>query len=253
MKPANSGSTAPLVGNAEDERPLYQQVKAAVVEQILRGCWPEGFQVPSENTLAKDFAISRMTANRALRELTAEGWLLRTQGAGTFVAPRNAQSAVMEVRSIRQEILDRNHGYRGEVLLLQAERARAQEAALLGLEPGRRLFHSLILHFEEAVPVQLEERFVSPAAAPDYLKQDFTQTTPYDYLMSAAPLSEAEHTIYAIQPDNAVRKHLKMARGEPCLLLRRRTWSRGGPVTYALLYHPGSRYSFSSRFQTIGA
>lgn len=42
--------------------------------------------VPSEATLMQQFGISRMTVNRALRELNQEGMVTRVQGSGTFVA-----------------------------------------------------------------------------------------------------------------------------------------------------------------------
>jgi DNA-binding GntR family transcriptional regulator len=45
-----------------------------------------------------------MTINRALRELTDEGLLVRLQGVGTFVAEPKGQSALFEVRSIADEI-----------------------------------------------------------------------------------------------------------------------------------------------------
>lgn len=232
-----------------NELPLYQQVKEAVVSRILSGAWHEGRRVPSENDLVRELGLSRMTAHRALRELTTEGWLERRQGAGTYVAGAKPQSAAMQVCSIREEIEGRGHRYDAEVLLLKEEPARALEGSFLEIEAGAPLFHSLILHRENGTPVQIEERFVNPAMAPDYLKQDFTLITPYDYLISACPLSEAEHTILAVLPDAKLRKLLEMKTGEPCLLLRRRTWSGGHPVTYALLSHPGDRYRLGARFQ----
>ncbi len=60
------------------------------------------------------------------------------------------------------------------------------------------------------MPVQIEDRYVSPAAAPEYLAQDFTTQTPYVYLMAAAPISEAEHVIDAVHATPAERKLLKI-------------------------------------------
>ena len=53
---------------------------------ISAGTWKPGDPVPSEAALAAQFGISRMTVNRALRELTAEGLVTRVQGSGTRVA-----------------------------------------------------------------------------------------------------------------------------------------------------------------------
>jgi GntR family histidine utilization transcriptional repressor len=237
-----------MADTAPADPPLYQQVKDYIVGRILAGDWPEGCRVPSENELTREQEVSRMTVHRALRELTAEGWLERVQGAGTFVAPPKPQSEVLAIRNIAEEIRARGHAHSADVLFVRRERARALEARLLGLERGEPLFHSLIVHRENGLPIQLEDRYVNPAAAPDYLTRDFTAITPHQYLQDTAPLSEAEHVVMAVMPSAEERKLLAMKPNEPCLLLRRQTWSAGRPVTWARLLHPGERYRLGGRF-----
>ena len=70
----------------EGPAPLYARVKQMIVQQIESGTWPPHHRVPSESELVAELGFSRMTINRALRELTAEGLLVRMQGVGTFVA-----------------------------------------------------------------------------------------------------------------------------------------------------------------------
>ena len=53
----------------------------------------------------------------------------------------------------------------------------------LGLAEGAPVFHTLIVHYENGVALQCEDRYVNPACAPDYLQQDFTQVTPTHYLL----------------------------------------------------------------------
>ncbi|MDX1400814.1 MAG: UTRA domain-containing protein, partial [Kiloniellales bacterium] len=168
---------------------------------------------------------------------------------GTYVAGPKPQSAAMEVRSIKAEIEGRGHSYAAKVQILRRETAGVLEADRLDLQVGDPIFHSVILHLENDIPIQLEERFVNPKMAPAYLDQDFTVVTPYDYLITACPLSEAEHIILAVIPDKQTRDLLAMEEGQPCLLLRRRTWSGGIPVTFALLSHPGDRYRLGARFK----
>jgi GntR family histidine utilization transcriptional repressor len=107
----------------------------------------------------------------------------------------------------------------------------------------------VIVHFENDRAVQLEERYVLPKLAPDYLKVDFTATTPYDYLTQVAPLQEAEHVLRAVMPDDRTRQLLTMKPDEPCLLMVRRTWTAGEVASVARLYYPGSRYQLSGRFR----
>ncbi len=60
--------------------PIYQRVKQAIVNQIRAGHWQPHQRVPSESELVAELGVSRMTINRALRELTSEGFLIRMQG-----------------------------------------------------------------------------------------------------------------------------------------------------------------------------
>ena len=105
--------------------PLYRQVKRHILERIAARALIEGAQVPSENELTRELGISRMTAHRALRELTAEGVLRRVRGAGTFVAAAKPESALFEVRNIAEEIAARGGRHSAEVLQLNAERVMA--------------------------------------------------------------------------------------------------------------------------------
>ncbi|HKT99819.1 MAG TPA: UTRA domain-containing protein, partial [Paraburkholderia sp.] len=174
--------------------------------------------------------------------------LTRVQGAGTFVARPKYESTLVSIRSISDEILARGHCYRAEVLeigVLPADEALAIE---MGLRANDRVFYSRMLHFENDEPVQLEERWVNPAVAPDYAEQDFTSTTPNHYLMRVAPLQAVEYRIEALAPQADTRVRLKMAEVEPCLVLHRRTRSSGRVASVANLWHPGSRYRFTGHF-----
>jgi GntR family histidine utilization transcriptional repressor len=230
-------------------QPLYLRVKRHILDNIGSGKWAVSARVPSENDIVKKFGVSRMTANRALKELSDEGVLVRIAGIGSFVADRHARAHPLEIRGIDAEIRKRGHEHRAEIVSLERVRAGAELAEDFGVEPRGELYRSLIVHFENDRPLQLEDRHVSPALAPGYLDVDFGRTTPYEYLMRVAPLQEAEHVLRALMPDEDTRKLLDMERNEPCLLVTRRTWSHGALASLARLYHPGSRYEMSGRFR----
>jgi GntR family histidine utilization transcriptional repressor len=228
--------------------PAYQGIKDFILERIHSGQWAEGDQVPSENELAREFKVARMTVNRALRELTAEQVLTRVQGAGTFVARPKYESTLVAIRSISDEIAARGHRHHAQVLEVGAAVASEALAGEMQMKPGSPVFHSRVLHVENDEPVQIEARWVNPAVAPEYALQDFSRITPNQYLMRVAPLQRVEYRIEAAQPELATSSQLKMAEGEPCLVLHRRTWSREQVASVVDLWHPGSRYRFTGHF-----
>ncbi len=229
-------------------RPLYQRVKDYIVDHIESGELAPGHRLPSEHELVRILGVSRMTANRALRELMTEGTLTRLPGVGTFVAPQRTEAEFLQIRNIADEIAERGHRHRAEVHAAEEIRATPAVAGRFGIAEGSRVFRSLIVHYEDDRPIQLEERFVNPEHAPDYLSVDFRRTTPNQYLVQIAPITEAEHVIEAVLPDPQVQALLRVPAGEPCLRLYRRTWSFGRIVTYAWLTHPGSLYRMVARF-----
>ncbi|WP_395825266.1 histidine utilization repressor [Collimonas sp.] len=226
--------------------PSFQLVKDHVLQQIRSGEWKLGDLIPSERELMQQFNLSRMTVNRALRELTDNQMLVRIQGSGTYVAPGKYQSTLVEIRSIDDELVARGHRYRSQVLTLEASVTPLALKAL-GVDSGS-VFYSVIVHFADDIPIQLEDRYTNPALFPDYLQQDFHRITPNHYMVQVAPLDRAEYSIESKMPDPAVRKLLQMEAGEPCLLLSRRTWVHDTVATSVRLWHPGSRYQFTGGF-----
>lgn len=228
--------------------PAYQGIKDFILGRIQSGEWSEGDQVPSENELAREFNVARMTVNRALRDLTSDQVLTRVQGSGTFVARPKYESTLVAIRSISDEIVARGHLYRAEVLHISAAIADEVLAAEMQVNEGSPVFHSRVLHFENGEPVQLEERWVNPVVAPEYALQDFTSTTPNQYLVRVAPLQRVEYRIEAAAPEGDTQRLLTMGEREPCLVLHRRTWSKGSVASVVNLWHPGSRYRFTGHF-----
>ncbi|MDP2817967.1 MAG: histidine utilization repressor [Polaromonas sp.] len=229
--------------------PAYEQVKAFIKTHISAGTWKPGDPVPSEAALAAQFGISRMTVNRALRELTAEGLVTRIQGSGTRVAELHRISSRLTIRDIHEEVVERGHVHTTRVLLVEAEKASADLAKSLGLRTGARIFHTVLVHLENGVPIQYEDRYVNPAAAPDFLSTDFTATTPTHHLLQHAPLTEASYSIEACLPTVQEAKQLGIRRTEPCLAMMRRTVSGANVASVARLVYPGTRYSFAGQFQ----
>jgi GntR family histidine utilization transcriptional repressor len=203
--------------------------------------------VPSENELCELCDVSRMTARRALEEMTQDGVLYRVQGRGTFVSPPKMQASFIEIRNIADEIRALGQTYTNDVRLLTAEPCPEPLRELFGLNEHDKVFHSIIVHCEHTLPVQLEDRYVNPRCVPDYLKQDFRHDTPNVYLSQIAPLTAAEHIIEAQTPDLRLKRLLQMNEHEACLVVTRTTWSGSNAISFAKLYHPGSRYRIAGK------
>jgi len=227
----------------------YQQVKQFLIKGIGNGAWKSGDQLPSENQLADTCQVSRMTARKALQELAKQGVLVTIKGKGSFVTQEKQQFSMLQINSIAAEIKQQGLSYHCELLALEKQQASQELAHKMNIQHQQDIFYSELLHFKQDQPIQLEQRWVTPNTARDYLRQDFSLTTPGEYLTQIAPLTEAEHQIEAIIGSPEIRERLQIETDEAIILLKRKTWCNQQLVSYAKLYHPGKRYRFGNKFK----
>jgi len=114
------------------------------------------------------------------------------------------------------------------------------------------VFHVQLVHLENGVPIQLEDRHINPALAPDLLQRDLTNVTPSAVLFEHAPLTEAEQVVEAVLASAEQAALLDVDIGSALLMVSRRTVSQGAVASVARLYHPGSRYRLIGRFSVQG-
>ncbi|WP_114700521.1 UTRA domain-containing protein [Psychrobacter proteolyticus] len=243
--------------------PAYQRIKNAILDNIHSGKWQAGNAISTEMALAEEFGVSRMTVNRALKELSEERVLERRQGSGTFVAQQQFNHTFVEVRNIAQDLKSANRDYEAQVVS-----KRAVTAAMLDDELRRKfgideksvpantsaqkdasdeavLYEVKIIHFADGQPIQFEERWVDAKKVPKFIDQDFSVVNTSDYLIAKSPLESGSYTIRALAAPDEIAEFLQIAPQSPTLVLRRQTYSAGQVVTFVKMWHAGDRYQFS--------
>jgi GntR family histidine utilization transcriptional repressor len=233
---------------AAELAPAYRTIKETIVAGIKAGDFKPGDRVASENELVHRFRVSRMTANRALRELAHEGIVTRVRGVGSFVSETPLHTDFLAVRHIADEIRQRGRVYGSRLITQDVVEAIPDVAEGLVVPVGSSVFHTLIVHTQDGTPVQVEDRYVNPTAAPNFLSVDFSTVNPGTYLHSVAPMDEVEHIVEAILAERRERQFLGISAGEPCLRLVRRTWSRQQAVSCIWFTFPGRFYRLKARF-----
>jgi DNA-binding LacI/PurR family transcriptional regulator len=76
--------------------PIYAFIKRELKNRIENGELEEGARVPSELELARIYNVSRNPTRQALRDLELEGYIVRTPGRGSFVAPANTRQRLFQ-------------------------------------------------------------------------------------------------------------------------------------------------------------
>ncbi|MDZ7869275.1 MAG: UTRA domain-containing protein [Rheinheimera sp.] len=179
--------------------PKYRVISNEIRAKIGFKCMERGVSDPSETELAVQFSASRMTARKAVDELVYSGLLERVPSVGTFVKSISPQSSLLEIRNITDEILSRSHTHKMTVLSKLTLVPNDSIAFTFSLH-SKSVFKIITIHWENDLPIQLEERYVNAEKVPLFFQQDFSKMTANEYLMSVAPATEAEITVEAVMP-----------------------------------------------------
>jgi GntR family transcriptional regulator of arabinose operon len=80
-----------VVRGTKNSIPKYRQILDELTEAIASSKYTVGQRLPSECDLVRTFGTSRVTVNRALRELQLKGLIDRRAGSGSYVSPNSAK------------------------------------------------------------------------------------------------------------------------------------------------------------------
>ena len=240
----------PLRANerAQGAPSLHSQIIADIETKILGGEWPPGRRIPYEHELTELYGCSRMTVSKALTQLARAGLIARRRKAGSFVTRPHAQSALLEIRDIASDVAALGLPYHFEVLARRKRRATGADRARIDAPAGSALLAVVCRHDAGALPFCHEDRLISLAAAPSAADEPFAALSPGAWLAAELPWTAAEHRIRAAAADANVAKTLRIAEGAPCLIVERRTWLAGQPVTQAALTYPAGAHELVASF-----
>ena len=223
------GGVAPAATSATFS-PLYQQIKALLMQSLEQGEWKPGDMIPSELELAARFKVSQGTVRKAIDELAAEHLLLRRQGKGTFVATHHEPRAQFRFLRLVPDEGERNYP---ENRILDCKRVRApvEIARQLDLKSGEVAVQIRRLLMFQDVPTVLDEIWL-----PGALFRGLTAERLAEYKGPMYGLFESEfgtrmirasEKIRALAADPANAAILNVAVGTPLLSVERVAWTYG--------------------------
>ncbi len=230
-------------------QPRYLQIKNEILHQLQTGELQPEDRIPSEHQLAKRYHVSRLTVQRAIRELVSEGLLRRTQGSGTFVTNFTHRFSLIEVRDVVEEIRRLGGEATTEVVLHRRFVPHEDVQKLLEIEPGTEAFHVALVQSMDDEPVAYEERFAILDVYPDFLDQDFGKHSVFDYLAKHSVVEDVENVVSAVLADKRMSTMLDIDPADPCVRVQRRNWYKSQCVTLTRITYAGTRQVLASRYR----
>lgn len=227
---------------------INQRIRRDIEGKILSGKWPPGHKVPREYELMEQYDCSRMTVHKVLAAIAATGLVERRRKAGTIVASSFAQSAVLEIKDVKEEVLARGENYHYELLSRSVRRSSPADRIQLDTAVGQKVLAIQGRHFANGRPFTVEDRIINLAAAPEAADEDFSSVSPGSWLIKQIPWTEAEHRISAMNADATTALLLGVPVNTACLSIERKTWRSGQTVTFVRLTYPGTHFHLFANF-----
>jgi GntR family transcriptional regulator len=209
-------------------KPLYTRIQEYIAELILSGKLKPESKIQSEREFSEDLGVSRMTVRKALTELVNEGLLERKHGSGTYVAKPKMTYESVEMVNYIQAMQLRNIATATQLLEFSEMVTSRRLSEILEIEIGAPLYHLVLLHFANRVPVILERGFFPCTCCPKMEDWDLEKTATIDLLTNVygIKLGRISQSVEAVAATDLVAQQLRVDEGFPLLMLSRLIFSR---------------------------
>jgi len=215
--------------------PMYRMIEEDLLGQIERGDLPRSSQLPSENALAEQYGVSRMTVRQALDRLEAARLVVRQQGSGSFVAGTpGLVRRIGRLRSFSEELANDDVVVTSRVLVQRTETPPPEVAERLGTD-GRQATRLRRVRLVDGVPAALQDAWVPAAVAPGLEHVDLGDGSLYGVLRGrfGVEFGWAEQLVRASLLDADTAAALGVAPGGPALETERLTHAVGNePIEF---------------------
>lgn len=210
--------------------PLYQQIKALLLQGLEAGEWKPGEAIPSELDLAARFQVSQGTVRKAIDELAADNLLIRRQGKGTFVSTHS--EAKVRYRFLRLTPDDGHQPTRkSEIISCEYKKAPPAIAALLSLRSADTVINiQRLLSFDDK-PTILDTIWLPAQVFKGLSAEAVMQNKEPLYAwfegQFGVNMVRADESIRAVAADAIAAERLHVALGSPLLQVERLAYTYG--------------------------
>ena len=207
--------------------PLYQQIKALLLQSLEAGEWKSGAAIPSEQELAARFKVSQGTVRKAIDELSIDNLLVRRQGKGTFVATHAERQVQYRFLKLVPDEGDATSEGPAQRQIIDCKRARASAdvARALGLRQGDPVLQVRRVLALGGEPTILEDIWLPGTSFKGLTAERLRNDNGPMYALFESEFGvrmvRAEEKIRAVLPDATQVELLGVASGTPLLRVDR--------------------------------
>jgi GntR family transcriptional regulator len=227
---------------SEAPTPLYYQMYTLLKNRILDGSIPHGTQMPTEQQLAEAFSVSRITAKRAMDELSGEELVDRRRGKGTHVTHHYAPETVeAPLLGMLEKLSSMGRNTKVKVLDVGLLVPPGDIQVDLGLDSGEKAHRVVRVRYSDDGTPFAHHISWTVGITSGFTKRELERRVRLDILKeNGIEVNRIEQTISATAAQDFIASELGMEVGDPVLTLLRRSYTADGKVVDVLYchYHP---------------
>lgn len=231
--------------NRNSPIPIYRQLYLILRGQIETREYQVDDTLPTEEQLAEQYAVSRVTVRKALQILVDDGLIVRQAGKGTFVYPQKIEENLYSLQGFAEMMASDYPAQVMEILNFEVIQARDDLASLLTVSTGDKILRIKRRHKVENRPVAYAIIYLPFEVGKLFAPEDVETTPIYTLLVWKASIiiGRATQRIAAIAANQEISEALGIASGSPVLTVKRVTYSsEQKPIEYIQLYYPGNQH-----------
>jgi len=230
--------------------PRYVKIRESLRDQILSGELERGQKLPSEDELAAQYGVSRMTVRQGISELIDDGLLYRRHGVGTFVSFPHIERDHSRLSNFFDNSNIQGIDAKSTILNIEVVPARAKIAQALVLETGEPVIHIKTLRQADDIIITLHDAYIPQRLFPELINKE-TEILDVQNLWSrfeqyGYPVNRAVQRLEAHLADPKLAELLQIKTGAPILYKERTVYADDGtPVEFTYCFNRGDLYSLT--------
>ncbi|MCU0551418.1 MAG: GntR family transcriptional regulator [Leptolyngbya sp. Prado105] len=229
--------------------PLHLTISEKLRDRILSGMYQPGDQLPSEHQLMAEFEVSRITARRAIANLTQQGLVNVQRGRGAFVSMQQkvvyslSSPLLLEADLAQQEIEITVQTLSFERVAVPVDVQKVLNCAIAYQQKKVLLFNG--------VPSCIDMTYILPELGKAYgkeLRQKLTFTTLEKH---GIYIKKIDAVIECTQADYEMGEQLEVPLGHPLIVYRHTAYTEDGAIVQGESISRGDRFCYSIQIERM--
>ena len=231
--------------------PLHAVIRGQLLAEIESGRLQPGDQIPTEPELISQFAVSRTTVRRALRDLETRGLIDRQPGRGSFVREPLLEPRLDRFTGFVEDMSALGVNASAKVVTVERIPARPEVAKHLGIAAGDPTIHIERIRLANGQPISFDDSYFREDLGSRIAEENLEVDPFYGILEQkyGLVLSQADYVVAAGLSDSRVGALLQIDQGAPVLLMERTSYASGDsiPILFEYLHYRGDRIRYRLR------